>query len=391
MLKRIFASKVLEKLETNPAVALLGPRQIGKTTLAHAIAADCPSLYLDLESPQDLAKLQDPEAYLRLQNNKLVILDEIQRYPDLFLILRGIIDQHRREGFKQGQFLLLGSASIELIKQSSESLAGRITYLELGGLTPKEVGATTAEELNKLWLRGGFPESYLANTDLLSSHWREDFIRTYLERDIPQLGPKIPSATLRRFWTMLAHCQASLFNASKLAVSLEISNKTVSRYLDLLVDLLLVRRLEPWHSNTKKRLVKAPKIYLRDTGLLHQLLNIPSFEALLGNPIVGASWEGFVIENLLSAAPQPTAPSFYRTATGNEIDLILQLPNNQRWAIEIKRGSAPKIKSGFYSACDDLKPTHQWVVYSGAERFPLPQGVEAISLLELMQELEKLS
>jgi len=376
---------LIEALAHNPAVAILGPRQVGKTTLALEIAKMRPSIYLDLESKQDQAKLQDPIAYLSLHQDKLVILDEIQRQPELFQVLRGLIDNRRRIGQGNGQFLILGSASIDLLKQSSESLAGRIRYLELGGLSPLEIGAHN----NDLWVRGGFPSSYLAANNSISAQWREDFIRTYLERDVQQLGARFPATTLRRLWTMLAHLQGGLVNTSKLASSLEISHVTVGRYIDVLCDLFLLRKLEPYHSNTKKRLVKSPRIYVRDSGLMHQLLSITNLEALLSYPLVGASWEGYVIENILSVATTQIKSSFYRSSAGAEIDLILELPNSEIWAIEIKLTSSPKVERGFYNACEEINPTHKFVVYNGVETYPLPHNVTAISLVEIMKLLQE--
>ena len=385
MIERLLKPKLIEGLANNPAVAILGPRQVGKTTLALEIAKNQDSIYLDLESPRDMAKLQDPIAYLSMQEGKLVVLDEIQRQPELFQVLRGIIDKGRQAGNGNGQFLILGSASIDLLKQSSESLAGRIRYLELGGLSSLEV-----DNINHLWVRGGFPTSYLGKSNLLSAQWREDFIRIYLERDVPQLGPRVPATTLRRLWTMLAHLQGSTINLSRLASGLDISNVTVGRYVDLLCDLLLLRKIEPYFSNTKKRLVKAPKVYVRDSGLLHQLLNITDLENLLSCPVVGASWEGFVIENILSVVPSLAKASFYRNSSGDEIDLILELPGRELWAIEIKRSSSPKLEKGFYNACEDVKPTQRFVVYNGDEDFPLPNDVMATGLPALMRKVQSI-
>jgi predicted AAA+ superfamily ATPase len=349
------------------------------------VAKTRPSVYLDLESEADRAKLTDAERYLAQHEDKLVILDEIQRTPQLFQSLRGLIDAGRRRGRGKGRFLVLGSASIDLLRQSSESLAGRIRYLELNPLDAGEVGRT---RLNALWLRGGFPESLLARSDATSLRWRTDFIRTYLERDIPQLGPRIPAETLRRFWTMLAHQQGSVLNAAALARSLAVDGKTVAAYLDLLVDLLLVRRLVPWHGNVRKRLVKSPKVYVRDSGLVHALLGIADMEALLAHPVAGASWEGLAIESLIAAAPPGTEAFFFRSAAGAEIDLLLKLPGHRRpWAIEIKRGTAPKLERGFHLACADVHPERRRVVYDGEERFPIADGVEALSLPKLCEEL----
>ncbi|MSP52751.1 MAG: ATP-binding protein [Gammaproteobacteria bacterium] len=387
MLKRLLTPIVKSSLEHMPAVAILGPRQIGKTTLALEIEQSHDSVYLDLESPSDLAKLDDPLAYFEAQQGKLVVLDEIQRMPELFKVLRGVIDKNRQRGNTNGQFLILGSASLDLLQQSAESLAGRIAYHELASLTPVEVNAENSSELDKLWLRGGFPESYLASTESVSVDWRDNFIRTYLERDIPQLGPRIPAMTLRRLWTMLAHLQASLVNVSQLASNLDLSNPTVKRYIDLLADLLMIRRLQPWHTNQGKRLIKTPKIYLRDSGLLHKLLNIDSLDDLLQHPIIGASWEGFVIENILNVMPRGAEAFFYRTSAGAEIDLVLQLPKQELWAIEVKRSSAPKVERGFHEACADIKPTRKFIVYNGDETFPMKNDVEAIPLLQLQRNL----
>ncbi len=389
MYERQLTRKIAEKLTHIPAIALLGPRQVGKTTLALEIARGQPSVYLDLENPEDLKKLQDPAHYLGLHTDKLVILDEVQRYPDLFMTLRGVIDSGRREGRGNGRFLILGSASNDLLRQSSESLAGRISYLELPGLSPFEIEAPDGQHLQRLWVRGGFPDSYAASNDARSHEWRRDFIRTYLERDIPRLGPRIPAATLMRFWTMLAHVHGELLNASKLAGSLSVESITVSRYLDLMVDLLLVRRLEPWFGNTKKRLVKSPRIYVRDSGILHTLLRIPDYEYLLGHPVIGKSWEGFVIEKILCALPLPVYPFFYRTSAGAEIDLLLELGLDDYWAIEIKYGKTPKVKKGFHTACDDLGVKRKFVVYSGEDTYPLGNETTVISLPLLLEEMGK--
>lgn len=374
--RRIYA-ELAERLEETPAVALIGPRQVGKTTLALEIAEARPSIYLDLESDADRAKLSEPELYLSEHEDKLVILDEVHRLPNLFQILRGLIDSGRRKGRRAGRFLLLGSASIDLLRQSGESLAGRISYLEMHALDALEVGQGQVE---RLWVRGGFPDSFLAGSDRASQRWRQDFIRTYLERDIPTFGPRIAAETLRRFWTMLAHHQSGLLNAADFARSLGVDNKTVASYLDLLVDLLLVRRLEPWHNNVGKRLVKSPRIYVRDSGLVHTLLGLSTAEDVLGHPVAGASWEGFVIETLIGAVPEGTRANFYRTAAGAEIDLLLTLPGGGLWAVEIKRSLQPKLERGFHHACSDLAPARRLLVYPGDEPYPLAEGVEVMSL-----------
>jgi uncharacterized protein len=387
MIRRRLKQTLIDRLKQFPAVALLGPRQVGKTTLAQEIAHGRKSLYLDLEVPADLNKLSNAQEYLSSHEDKLVILDEVQRVPELFQVLRGLIDQGIRKGISSGRFLLLGSASMDLLKQSGESLAGRIAYEEL---FPLDILEIKAKEYKHLWLRGGFPKSFLAETDKLSLIWRDNFIRTYLERDIPQLGPRIPAETLRRFWTMLSHSHSGILNAAELSRSLAVDGKTIARYLDLMVDLLLIRRLMPFHINVGKRLVKSPKIYVRDSGLVHALLGIENLERLSGHPILGASWEGFVIENLLSVLPWSVQPFFYRTFTGAEIDLVLELPGGKFWAIEIKSNLSPKPEKGFYYACSDLKPARAFVVYPGDERYQIAEEVEAISLGELMSTLAML-
>jgi predicted AAA+ superfamily ATPase len=383
MLPRRIEALVRDRLSHMPAVVLLGPRQVGKTTLAHAIAEGRKSVYLDLESPLDREKLTDATFYLSGHEDDLVILDEVQRVPELFTTLRGLIDQGRRRGKKSGRFLLLGSASADLLQQS-ETLAGRISYIEL---SPFDVLEVRADLRPQLWVRGGLPESFLADDEARSLIWRQDFIRTYLERDIPQLGPRIPATTLHRFWTMLAHVQGGLFNAAQLARGLAVDGKTVARYLDLLVDLLLVRRLQPFQANIGKRLVKSPKVYVRDSGIVHALLNISDHEALLGHPVSGASWEGFVTENLIAAAPLQTVPMFYRTGGGAEVDLLLEIPKHGLWAIEIKHGLSARPEKGFFIACDDLKPARRFVVNSGTERYRVNADTEAIGVRELAETL----
>ena len=393
MIERRHLQQVLDALNEAPAVVLLGPRQIGKTTLARQIAAKLPgSVYIDLEDPGDAARLTDPERYLRQHSDSLVVLDEVQRMPGLFDVLRGQIDRLRREGRRTRQFLLLGSASRKLLNQSAESLAGRVVYYELPGLDAGETvgeidGDETDGDRDMLWLRGGFPDAFTAASDGASARWRTAFVRTYLERDIPQFGVQIPAETLRRFWTMLAHRQGGLLNASALAQSLGVSAPTATRYLDLLVDLMLVRRLQPYFANVGKRLVKAPKVYIRDTGLLHSLLGLRTFDALLSHPVAGPSWEGFVIENLLAVAPFGTDAWFYRTRAGAEIDLLLLLPDQRLWAVEVKRGASPRSSKGFEVAASDLDAAERFVVYPGDEPFPLSKRTSAVPLEGLMDRL----
>jgi predicted AAA+ superfamily ATPase len=380
-------------LQEFPAVAILGPRQVGKTTLAHQLMQSRQdshahsALYLDLEMPTDLAQLSDPAAFFAAHANQLLILDEVQRMPGLFAVLRGVIDQRRRGGAVNGQFLLLGSASMELLAQSSESLAGRLAYMEMVPLVLTELPAQDSAVPDTLWLRGGFPGAYLARSDAASLRWRQQFITTYLERDIPLLWPRIPAQTLRSLWTMLAYEQAQMLNAARLAASLGVSGQTIARYLDLLCDLLLVRRLQPWAKQSSKRLVKAPKVYVRDSGLVHSLLGLGTPRELLSHPVVGGSWEGWVIENLLACAPPDTQASYYRTAVGAEIDLVMELPGSAIWAVEIKRSSAPTVSRGYHIACDDVGATRRLVVSSATTRFPMAGGIEHYPLLELMHEL----
>ncbi|MCX5644741.1 MAG: ATP-binding protein [Phycisphaerae bacterium] len=376
MIKRSLENDILASLGQFPAVGIIGSRQVGKTTLARMIAESRSekAVYLDLERPSDLAKLGDAELYLRSVADSLVVIDEIQRRPDLFPVLRSLIDEQRRPG----RFLILGSASPALLKQSSESLAGRIVYHELKPFDLQEVGALP-ENLSRLWNRGGYPESFLAESDSASLKWREAFIQTYLERDIPNLGLHIPAVTLRRFWLMLAHCQGQLWNASKVAGSLGVDSKTARRYLDLLEDTFMVRQLQPLHINLKKRLVKSPKIYLRDTGLLHALYEIQTNEQLLGHPAAGASWEGWCVEQVLSVVRPSTAACFYRTSAGAEINLVLQPPGGESpIAVEAKFSLDPRPAKGFWSALDDLQPARSFVVYPGTEFYPL--GVNAWAL-----------
>lgn len=387
MYDRHATQTVQSALDAQAAVVLLGPRQVGKTTLALEIAGQRPSVYLDLERDADRRVLTEPDLYLDEQVGKLVILDEVQQMPDLFKTLRGQIDMRRRKGARTGQFLLLGSASNVLLHQSAESLAGRVRYIEMPPLLLDEVGE---DRMNDLWLRGGFPDSFQADSDQNSLAWREDFLRTYLERDIPALGPRIPAATLRRFWTMLAHAQGGLLNASALAEGLGVSGQTVGRYLDLLVDLMLVRRLQPWHENAGKRVVKSPKVFVRDSGLVHALLGLGSIESVLGHPVVGGSWEGFAIETLIAAAPIGTEHFFYRTAAGAELDLVLRLPGNATWAIEIKRTTTPKVSRGFHLSVDDIKADRKILVYAGEREVPAGDGLRAMPLATAVEQLRNL-
>ena len=389
MIERHAYRTVIEALGRQAAVALIGPRQVGKTTLALDIAEKSGALYLDLETRTDRAKLADPALFLNSYEDHLVILDEVHRIPELFSELRSLIDQGRRRGKRTGRFLILGSASIGLLRQSRESLAGRIEYVELNPLSALEV-ATDDDSLNSLWVRGGFPDSFLARNDTDSLIFRRDFIRTYLERDVPQFGWLIPAETLERFWVMLAHGQGALLNISKLASGLSINSRTVTGYIDLLINLLLVRRLRPFYANVRKRLVKSPKVYVRDSGVVHALLGIADHNSLAGHPVVGASWEGFVIENLLSAAPPATKASFYRTSAGAEVDLVLELPGSRGpWAIEIKHSLSASLSRGFRNALEDIKPERSFVVTAGSDRYQVAKDVEAIGLREMASFLRE--
>ena len=391
MILRTLKGKILQALETMPVVAILGPRQVGKTTLALEIARsglDKEADYLDLERDSDLAKLAEPEDYLKRFDGKLLIVDEVQRRPDLFRVLRSLIDARKRAGEKAGHFLLLGSAPRDLIQHSTETLAGRIRYLELSPFSIPEVCPNGPQDadIDRLWLRGGFPGSYLADDDE-SWDWRSDFIATYVERDIPQMGSKVPAAKMKRFWTMLAHCHGQQVNMSSLGKSLEVSHKTIRSYLDILTDFYMVRQLPPWSGNTKKQLVKSPKAYVRDSGMLHRLLNIPDIETLLGHPALGTSWEGFVLESIASNLSSKWRCSHYRTTSQAEIDLVLEGPKQEVVAIEIKRSSAPKLRKGFHLASDDIKATRKLVVYPGRDRFSLTSDTEAINLQTLLSEI----
>jgi predicted AAA+ superfamily ATPase len=388
MLARRLRPHIQERLRHAAAVVLLGPRQVGKTTLARAIAAPRKSsaVYLDLERPMDLRRLQDADAFLRAQVGKLVVIDEIHRSPGLFEVLRGIIDERRRAGDRAGHFLLLGSASLDLLKQTSETLAGRVEYVELGGIDALELQRQIGD-VDRLWVRGGFPESLLAKDDTESLNWRRAFARSYLERDVPMFAPRLPAETIGRLWTMLAHSQGTPLNQSRLASGLAVSTPAVGRYIDLLVDLLLVRRLRPWSGNVGKRLVRTPKTYIRDSGLVHALLDLETWDDVLGHPVVGASWEGFAIENLVAAAGERRTPYYYRTEDGAEVDLVFERGGRIEMAIEIKRSTSPALSRGFGAAHAVLKPKESYLVHSGTETWPVERNVTAIALRDLMRKL----
>jgi len=391
MIARDIKLQIIQSIEKTPVVALLGPRQVGKTTLAKQILkeTDKATSYLDLDNESDLAKLENKQLFLKGFKNKLLVIDEVQNKPDLFPVLRSLIDERKQAGEQGGHFLILGSASRDLLQQSSETLAGRIRYFELTGLTISETMNDNKDfDINALWYRGGFPNSYLAINQDESWQWRQDFIATYVERDIPQLGPRIPSARLRNFWSMLGHSQGTQINQGKLASALGVSNPTIKHYLDILTELYMVRQLQPWSGNTKKRLVKSPKVYIRDSGLLHNLVHISDPDVLQGHPVVGHSWECFLIENIISQINDKWRCSYYRTQAGAEIDLILESPKNEIWAIEIKRTLQPKLSKGFILGCEETKATRKFFVYAGEDRYSMSEDVEAIGIIELLTLLK---
>lgn len=386
MIERRQQHVVAASLGSFPVTAIVGARQVGKTTVAKAIAASMPgaATYLDLELPSHLAKLSEPELFLREHADQLVVLDEVQRKPDLFPLLRALADINPRNG----QFLVLGSASPDLLRQSAESLAGRIIYHELAPLSLDEIGGGQGA-FAALWSRGGFPKSYLAPSEADSCTWRETFIQTHLERDIPNLGIRVPPSRLRVFWEMIAHCHAQLWNGSKIAGSMGMSVPSANRYLDILQDTFMVRRLQPYHANLKKRLVKSPKVYLRDSGLLHVLLRIPDHRTLTGHPAAGDSWEGWVIEQVAAAVPRTWAMSFYRSSGGAEIDLLL-LPPAPRppIAVEIKFTLSPQPTRGLRSALADLDNPPAFIVYPGEDFYPLDRAIHALPIGQLRRLAE---
>jgi uncharacterized protein len=389
VLQRLGETQVRKLLRDFPAVALLGSRQVGKTTLAKQLVAGLGdrATYLDLELPSDLAKVSDAEVYLQQHDQRLVVLDEVQQRPDLFPILRGLIDRDRRPG----RFLILGSAAPDLLRQSAETLAGRIVFVELTPVTIAELSANDAGiPWRRLWERGGYPDSLLARTAATSSTWRDAFVRSYLERDLPALGIRVPATQLRRFWQMLAHWHGELWNASAFARNFDVSAPTVRHYLDILTDTFVVRQLQPLHVNLKKRLVKSPKVYVRDTGLLHNLLGIGDLEALHGHPKLGASFEGFAIEQILAMLPTGVDAAFYRAHTGDELDLVLTRSAVHRVAVEIKLSSAPALGPAMTRTMEDVGAARGFVVVPDGERFPLSKTVDAIPLGAFVDQLARL-
>jgi hypothetical protein len=390
MLERYALQEIIRDLEQFPAVALLGCRQVGKTTLADHISKiyKKPCEYLDLELTDDREKLSEPQLFLEKQDGKLLILDEIHRVPELFPILRGIIDKRRRKGEKSGHFLILGSASPELLKQSSESLAGRISYVELNPFNVLEAKESGFEDyLDRLWVRGGFPDSYLASSEDQSLRWRDKFIRTYVEQDIREIGPDFPADRVFKLWRMLGYDQGSQMDLTKIAGNLGVSSATVRNYIDTLSSFFFVRKLQPWHGNSKKRLVKTPKIYVRDCGLLHSLTNIASYNDIVSHPLCGASWEGFVIEQILQKLPYRAEVSYYRTRAGAEIDLIIETPKRETIAIEIKRTLSPKVSIGFRNGCEDINPDKRFYIIPRGEAYPMDKETQAIGLRQFLEIL----
>jgi predicted AAA+ superfamily ATPase len=380
---RLITTKIEQKLQQVPGVVILGPRQCGKSTLAKAIISKIEgAVYVDLERPSDVNKLRDPEAFFTLNRDHLICLDEIQRVPELFPVLRSVMDENKRNG----QFIILGSASPELLRQSSETPAGRIASFELTPFLIKEVSEERSiQTLRGFWLRGGFPRSYLAANEQQSFEWRLDFIRTFLERDIPQLGFRTPAKTMERFWSMCAHLHGQLLNSSNLGESMGVSHHTIRSYVDMLEQAFVLRVLRPYEPNLKKRIVKAPKIYIRDSGLLHALLGIESHNDLLGHPVYAASWEGFVIEHILPLVPAWQA-SFYRTSSGVEIDLILE-KGPHRIAVECKAATAPQVQQGFWNAVDDLGLHDVWIIAPVKEVYTIEQRVRIAPLHHLIDHL----
>lgn len=385
MIHRALESELLFRLNHLPAVALLGPRQVGKTTLVHYLRGQLPrsSVYLDLENPADRARLNEPQLFLDANQEQTVILDEVQRLPELFPLLRGLIDRHR----VPGRFLLLGSASYDLLRTASESLAGRISYLEL---TPLLLHELPEADYRTHWFRGGFPESYLAVNDAVQQLWTGDFLTTYFEKDLPQLGLPARPALTRRLLTMLAHSQGGLINYATLAASLGISQPTVTSYLDFLERALLVRRLLPYFTNVGKRLIKTPKMYLRDSGLLHRLLSLPDFNTLLGHPVAGGSWEGYVLEQVLALLRPDQTAYFYRTADGAELDVVVEARGKIAVAVEIKLSNAPVLTRGTHNALTDLGQPPLLVVTPSAEDYPMQVGVDVCSVRTLPERLRAL-
>lgn len=381
-ISRHLEKTIIDRLHDYPCVVILGPRQCGKSTLAHHILKSFPgALYLDLELPSDLNKIKEPELFLHQHVDSLICLDEIQRTPGLFSILRSFIDRNQ----KKGRFLILGSASRDLIRQSSETLAGRISYVELSPFLLRESGMHGAFDLHRYWLRGGFPRSFLAHTDQASYLWRQDFIRSFVERDVLMTQAGASTAKIDRLLQMCAHVNGQTVNYSKLGASLDMSDNTVRNYLDILNGVFMVRILRPYFTNIKKRLVKSPKIYLRDSGILHALLAVETFDDLLGNPELGASWEGLVVENILSSINLSASAAFYRTAKGEEADVVLE-KGHRRIIIECKVSKAPQAGRSLQIAIDDLSPEHSWIISPIEASYQISPSITATSLSAFLDD-----
>jgi uncharacterized protein len=391
MYRRRISKSFVAAIQRFPVVGLLGPRQVGKTTFARSLPEPPGKkiVYLDLERDSDRRKLDDAESYLSNLSGALVVLDEIQRMPEIFPLLRSLVDERIHRGEQTGQFVVLGSASRDLLRQSSESLAGRITYLDLAAFTLGEFEPSTCDRafIERMWIRGGYPASFLAADDATSWEWRRSFIETYLERDIPQLGPRLPAERLRRFWSMLAHGQAEPWNGAKIASGLEVSGHTARHYLDVLADLGMVRLLKPWAGNSRKRLVRTPKAYVRDSGLVHRMTNVPDLDTLLGHPICGHSWEGFAVEQLLTFASPDFEATYFRTAAGHEIDLVLEGPRSRVLAIEIKRTRTPTVAPGFLVGCEEIGAAERWIVVPDGETYSVGSDTRVIGLRDLVEKI----
>lgn len=373
---------ITDGLRLRPVVALMGPRQCGKTTLAREIATRESATYFDLEDPTDQAKLANPKLALESLRG-LVILDEIQKQPKLTELLRVLADRKPLPC----RFLILGSASPEVVRKASDSLAGRVHFVDMSGFTLDEVGGGLETE-RILWSRGGFPPSFLAETDAESWKWRQDFVRTFLERDIPQLGVRVPADTLRRFWTMIAHYHGQVWNGSELGAALGVSHHSSRHYLDLLAGTFVLRVLPPWYENLGKRLVKSPKVFVRDSGLLHLLLNLPDTSSLLAHPKLGASWEGFCIEHILAITGERDA-YFWATQSRAELDLLI-MARGKRWGFEFKCADAPRMTRSLHSAIADLQPERVWIVHPGKERYPIHEKVEVVPLMDALAQAKSL-
>ncbi|MBN1184487.1 MAG: ATP-binding protein [Bacteroidales bacterium] len=387
MIQRNILQKLHSTLTYFPVTGIIGPRQVGKTTLSRIVAEnmnkDC--IYIDLENPKDISKLTDPVLFFETQKEKCIILDEIQRRPELFPIIRSMVDAYRTPG----RFLILGSAAPELIRDSSESLAGRIAYIELYPFNIIELGSDY-RKISNHWLRGGFPDAYLAPTNEITMQWHYNFIKTYVERDLPLLGLEANRNIISRLWQMIAHLHGNILNMSMLGKSLGLSSPTIKKYLSFLEQAFLIRQLQPHYPNMKKRLVKSPKIYIRDTGILHNLLNIQNQNDLLGHPILGSSWEGYVIEQIIQILPDNFIPYFYRTQQGSEFDLILVSASKVVMGIEIKYSSAPKISKGLLQSMEDLQTIDNYIIIPQAEDYKIHEKITVCSLYSFLQKFTTL-